>query len=552
MPRSAATVAAASTDPINGRCRCGEDDVARYESDVVIVGGGITAAMVAQRLSERQPGLSIIVIEAGKRLFDAENRFEYRRRNLEYGEHGWPGDYIADQSARGVISRAMAVGGSALHWGGTCNRFSEEDLRLKSMYGIGDDWPIEWKELEKWYCEAERRLGVSGEPSPLPEDWRSEPYPMPAMTMTFNLTQLKGWAEQSGTKFWSTPQAKNTVEGYGGRHRCSRCNTCDVCPTGARYSPDWTFKQLLADKKIQLHDQVLVRRLVPDEQTPRIASAHAVSQDGSAQQHEYRAKTFVVASGYTWSSHLLLVSAQPRFPNGLANSSDHVGRYLTGHLAYQTQIDLDLKLYPGMNEQHSLISRQYFRCATDTPYVRHDLRVWESASGRAPRLRDANGKVLLGDALLADWRTRITRGSARVRAYYTVEPDKDSRLTLDAAAKNRWGDPLPLVRHNIDAQSQSRAGFTREHIQQVFAQMAKANDGKMGGLNGLSYQDHPAGGCRMGTNPATSVTDSYGRTHDHDNLFVVGSPTLPTGGCTNSTLTFVALALRSVDEIVRR
>ena len=88
---------------------------------------------------------------------------------------------------------------------------------------------------------------------------------MPAMPMTYNLTQLKGWAEQSGTRFWTTPQAKNTVEGYGGRHRCVRCNTCEVCPTGARYSPDWTFKDLLAKKQIALHDQTLVRKLVLDD-----------------------------------------------------------------------------------------------------------------------------------------------------------------------------------------------------------------------------------------------------------------------------------------------
>ena len=158
--------------------------MARHEADVVIIGGGITAAMIAEKLTELRPNLSIIVVEAGKRLFDFENRFEYRQRNLDYGENQWPGDFVSDQSARGVISRAMAVGGSALHWGGVCNRFSEEDLRLKSMYGLAVDWPLEWSDLEKLYCEAERRLGVSGEPSPLPEDRRSEPYPMPAMPMT--------------------------------------------------------------------------------------------------------------------------------------------------------------------------------------------------------------------------------------------------------------------------------------------------------------------------------------------------------------------------------
>ena len=124
--------------------------MARYESDIVIIGGGITAAMVAEKLLERRPNLSIIVVEAGKRLFDFENRAKYRRRSLDYGENNWPGDFVADQGARGLISRTMAVGGSALHWGGVCNRFSEEDTRLKSLYGLAVDWPVTWTELEKF------------------------------------------------------------------------------------------------------------------------------------------------------------------------------------------------------------------------------------------------------------------------------------------------------------------------------------------------------------------------------------------------------------------
>jgi quinoprotein glucose dehydrogenase len=522
--------------------------VARFEADVVIIGGGITAAMVAEKLSELRPNWSVVVVEAGKRLFDAERRFDYRKRNLEYGEHMWPGDYVADQSARGVISRAMAVGGSALHWGGVCNRFSEEDTRLKSTYGLAVDWPIEWKELEKSYCEAERRIGVSGEPSPLTEDWRTEPYPMPPMAMTYNLIQLKSWAEQSGIRFWTTPQAKNTVA-YGGRNACLRCNTCEICPTGARYSPDWTFKRLLAEKKIQLHDQTLIRKLILADATPHIVAAQGAREDGADNAVEYRARCFVVASGYCWSSHLLLLSANSRFPNGLANSSDQVGRYMTGHLAYQTTIDADLKIYPGMNEQHSLISRQFFRCAPNQPYVRHDLRLWESAGGRGPELRDRSGKLLLGDELVADWKKRTARGTVRVRGYYDVHPDQNSRLTLDPATKNRWGDPLPVIQHQPDAATTARTAQTREHFQNLFAQLAKANDGRMGGISALNYQDHPAGGCRMGATPSTSVVDSYGRTYDHENLFVVGSPTLPTGGCTNGTLTFVALALRSAKEI---
>jgi choline dehydrogenase-like flavoprotein len=95
--------------------------------------------MLAQRLAELRPGLQVTVVEAGRSIFDAENRGRYRDRAMAYGEHPWHDDYIEDQQATGIISMTMAVGGLALHWGGACNRFSEEDLRLKSMYGLATD-----------------------------------------------------------------------------------------------------------------------------------------------------------------------------------------------------------------------------------------------------------------------------------------------------------------------------------------------------------------------------------------------------------------------------
>ena len=523
----------------------------RHECDVCIIGGGISAALFAQKLTELRPGTSIIVVEAGDRLFDTQRRWRDRERSLRYGENAWPGDVIEDQEADGIISRTMAVGGSALHWGGVCNRFSEEDLQLKSRYGLAVDWPIEWRELEKYYCEAKRRIGVSGEPSPLPEDWRSEPYPMPPMPLSWNLLQLKAWAEKSGIRFWSTPQAKNTVP-YDGRSDCKRCNTCAICPTGARYSPDYTFRTLLDRKAIELHDRTLIRRLlVADDRSTRIAAATGVHRDRPDDPVEYHARTFVLAAGYCWSPYLLLASASSRFPDGLANSSGLVGRYMCGHAFISAQVELDAEIYPGMNEQHSLISREFFRCPEDKPFVRHDLRVWESSAGRQPRLKGDDGRVLIGDALLADWRARIKRGAARVRAYWDSHPARDSMLTLDPSRKNRFGDPLPKIVHKLDEATIARRPQTRAHIEDIFKRLARANNGRILSVSEGQYLDHPAGGCRMGTDPAESVCDSYGRTHDHENLFVVGSPTLPTAGCTNGTLTFVALTLRSAETIAK-
>jgi quinoprotein glucose dehydrogenase len=224
---------------------------------------------------------------------------------------------------------------------------------------------------------------------------------------------------------------------------------------------------------------------------------------------------------------------------------------MNGHAFVSAQIELDAEIYPGMNEQHSLISREFFRCASDKPFVRHDLRVWESAAGHEPRLKSADGRILMGDALMQDWRARSKRGTARVRAYYDTHPDRASVLTLDAAAKNRFGDPLPKITHKLDAATLARQAATKQHIVAIFNRLARENNGKVLSTSESTYLDHPAGGCRMGINQAESVCDSYGRTHDHENLFVVGSPTLPTAGCTNGTLTFAAVTLRSAEQVAK-
>jgi choline dehydrogenase-like flavoprotein len=523
-----------------------------HESDICVIGGGITAAMLIERLADLKPGLRITAVEAGRSIFDRQNRGTYHQRAIAYGEHPWHDDYIEDQQAKGMISMTMAVGGQALHWGGACNRFSQEDLRLKSLYGLAEDWALDWTELEKYYVQAEHRLNVAGDPSPYAEDRRSAPYRQPAMPLSYNLQILRKWAEQSGLKFSPLPMSRNITGPADGRGACGLYDTCgDVCPTGARYSPDYTYQQLIAAKKVTLHDRMLVRKLVLSEDRDTIAAAHGYHQDRPTEVTEYRAKLFVLASGQCWSSHLLLLSANSRFSNGIANRSGLVGRYMNGHKFVSAQATIDDETFPGQNMTHSLISREFFRCAPNQPFVRHDTRVWESSAGKEPRLRSAEGRLLLGDELLDDWRSRALKGSSvRLRTYYDSHPSIDSRLTLDPTSKNRYGDPMPKIDHQLDAAATARESATLAHCTGVFERMVKASNGRLTATPTVStYWDHPAGGCRMGTDPSRSVVDSFGRTHDHENLFVIGAPTLPTGGCTNGTLTFVALSLRSANKI---
>lgn len=518
------------------------------ETDVCIIGGGICAAMVAEKLAD-DLRLGILVVEAGDKIFNLDDRFDHRERYLAYGENPWPNDHIRGQTAYGIQSRTMALGGQALHFGGTMPRFVPEDFRVRSLYGIGDDWPIGFEDLEPFYEEAEERMGVAGEQGPPDLDVRAKPYPMPPHPYTYTLRLLKEWGEKSGIPFWRNPVCKNSIP-YRGRPVCCRLDTCNICPIGAKYSPDFTFQALLEQGRIELLTRTLVRRLVLEDGTDRIGHAVAVDRDNPDESVHLRARIFVLAAGYAWSPHLLLLSANDRFPDGLANRSGLVGRYITGHASVSAMVDVPMKLYPGMFLHHSLRSSRFQRPAQLDRYVRHDLRIWPSDTSR-PRLVNDAGEIIFGDDVLQDWRGRCQGGRARLRAYYDVLPSRDSALTLDPAMRNEWGDPMPRITLVDSDESVALREYTVNRIQGIFEEMVRAGGGRISSFGGGNIHDHPGGGCRMGDDPATSVVDSFGRCHDHENLFVVGAPTMVTGACTNSAPTLAALSLRSVTEIGR-
>src|SRR5690606_1355563 len=134
---------------------------------------------------------------------------------------------------------------------------------------------------------------------------------------------------------------------------------------------------------------------------------------------------------------------------------------------------------------------------------------------------------------------------ARLRSYYDVLPARESAVTLDDARTTPWGAPLPRIAFRDADESRALRGHPEESIRGVFEHMARAGGGRVLMTRADDFQDHPCGGCWVAGDPAASVCDAWGRTHDHENLFSAGAPTCVTGGCTNGTLTFCALALRT-------
>ncbi|NIR35011.1 MAG: hypothetical protein GWO22_02945, partial [Actinobacteria bacterium] len=182
----------------------------------------------------------------------------------------------------------------------------------------------------------------------------------------------------------------------------------------------------------------------------------------------------MLATGYAWTPHLLLLSRSARFPDGLANRTGNVGRWVTGHRSVSAYAEVPFRLYPGMFNGHSLLSKRFQRPGPLDRYVRHDLRVWDSSARRGPRLLDDEGRPLLGDALLDDWRARTQTGVARMRAYYDVIPDRESRIDLESGLENEWGDPMPRIAFVDAPESAELRAHTEASIRGVFDRIVES------------------------------------------------------------------------------
>lgn len=468
---------------------------------------------------------------------------------MEYLERPWRGDRVVAQRRRGSRGRGrhmgptMYLGGQATHWNAQTPRFTPEDFRLRSTYGYGRDWPISYQDLEPYYADAERRLGVSGESDGGP---RSTPFPMPPVPESIDLRVIREWAARAGVSLHAAPYAKNSRP-YDGRPACVRCDTCYVCPTGAKYSPDFTLRALEEAGRLELLPDVVARRLEVGEGR-RVVRAEAVQTD-SDEPLLLESQYFVVASGFPLAPHLLARSATSDFPHGLANSSGTLGRFIQGHPVVIASLEIPDRLFGWVHEQNRLMTRKFMREPVGPENVRFDLSAM--AAPHLPYLRDRDGQVQLGDELVADWKARSRHGVVQLRALIDVYFDGESRIVDDPDWAFPWGDPLPKPVYVYGDEAEARRAAGGREVQRLMGELVKEAGGEVRFVLGPKSHPHRGGGCRMGDDPATSVCDSFGRCHDHGNLFVAGAPLLVTGGCTNTTLTFAALALRTGEELAR-
>lgn len=499
------------------------------DADVAVVGSGVAGALVAWRLASA--GARVVILEAGTRVDRATALRHFqsspdRALDSPYPDSARVGAPSAKDLGQHYVQEGpefvsglylRAVGGSTWHWLGTAMRLHPHDFRMRSRYGVGVDWPLAYQDLEPWYLQAERALGVAGE-----DDWgspRSGPYPMPphpASGADFAVSR-------AGAPLKLLPQARNSRV-YEGRAACCGAASCvPICPVGAKYDASVHVAAALR-AGARLLEATAVQRLEPGWRV------HWKRRDGSS--GVLTAGRVVVAAHAVETPRLLLHS-------GLGGPA--VGRYLmAGNAVLSTALaaepvhpygapqatsGLDLRDGPWRGERSGFLLA-----------VSNDGWPDGSPDRLAGRLIR---RGLAGRALQEAIRDHVLRQVALVSTCEDL-PLAENRVDLAPDAPDAFGMPRPRLRYRLS--DWTRRG--QAEAQAVHARLLEAMGAAEIAHSTAADPGYLLGTCRMGEDPGESVVDPDLEGHGLRGLHLVGSMVFPTAGSSPPTLTVAALALR--------
>ena len=522
-------------------------------ADVVIVGSGIAGAITAYTLA--RSGVSVLVLEAGPRVDRAKATVLFRNSPTKGPNSPYPAHPMVPQPDEDDIGayyvqagpvtfkglQARVVGGTTWHWGGLTLRYRPNDFVLKTRFGVGVDWPISYTDLEPWYGEAEREIGVAGPPD---YDWgspRSAPYPMPPIAPTYLDTVIKAACSKVGLTMAPFPHGRNSIGRDGRPPCCGNASCVPICPIGAKYDASVHVAKAEA-AGVRVEPLAIAHEIVVGSDR-KVSAIRFKRPDGSVD--EARGKVFVIAAHAIETPKLLLMSRVPGSDLTVANSSGQVGRNLL------TQLDAGMagltrdKLYPyrgpvetsGIRELRDGTFRNLHGASGTSP----SNEGWYRAIGPFKAAERYATQGLTGAALAAAVSDHLARELAMGPSVECL-PDPDNRVTLATDQLDPLGLPRPRVAFRWGKYEMDGMKVAMDYVRGLM----NALDATDLQTFGPSTDSAVMGGtCRMGNDPKTSVVDRHLRAHDHPNLYLVGSATFPTITASPPTLTIAAFALRT-------
>ncbi|MBO0757258.1 MAG: GMC family oxidoreductase, partial [Bradyrhizobiaceae bacterium] len=438
------------------------------------------------------------------------------------------------------------VGGAALHYFANFPRLLPSDFKIKSEHNRALDWPISYADVAPYYDKVARDVGVSGD-AKAEEIWRppGEPYPMPPMkTFRNGEIWLKGF-EANGIRMVPAAVGMNSTE-YKGRPPCIYDGWCHVgCPIGALANPLVTYLGDARKAGAEVRAQCTVTRVLMNDGGDRATGVEYY--DGKKERQVQEASVVVLAAWAAQNPRIMLNSRTAKHPNGLANSSGLLGKYMMAHYASGTwaMFDEDVENHMGTVGAQFMSYERYakdsHKGAFGSTYI---------VAGTAMKTSDlggfANARSDLFGPALAEFMNRAKRGLTRISAFGEELPNIENRIEL-ISEKDEFGQPLAKIVHSFDADAIGVWNANFEEGLKV-AKAAGAKEAWSG--RGLMPTIHLFGGTIMGTGASDSVVDSYGQAHEIPNLYVAGPGLFPTEGASNPTYTIFALSLRGAERLV--
>jgi len=538
-----------------------------FDADLIVVGSGVMGGLIASALAEA--GKRVIVLEAGPRVRRADIVETFRNApvklslaNVKLQGAGSPypslphapstyGSYLQQVGPVPYnTSYLRVVGGTTWHFGSALWRMLPNDFKLQSLYGRGRDWPIGYDDLEPYYARAEVALGVSGEDdedqsgqgrgSTFPP--RSTPYPMPGLKTSYFFDRLSEDLLKGGYNPVREPSGRASKP-YGNRPACAGNNNCNpVCPIGAKYDGSMHIDQ--AERAgATVMDNAVVHRIEAGDDD-RIVAVHVMSPDKTTRR--LTARYFVLAAYAIESPKLLLMSTSAKHPNGIANSSDMVGRNLMDHTGISVSMTAKEDLWPGQGPTELLVYLNNRDGAFRKEFPSYKIKVRNTVP-TSQITANLLAKGLLGAELDEQIRLQSARSINWAVDFETL-PLPENRVTLSKDKVDGLGLPVPALWYSVTDYWDAGRDAALKDLDR-FAELlgAKITSTDVKHQN----RQHIMGTTIMGADPKTSVVDADCRTHDHPNLFIAGTSVMPSASCVNPTLTGAALSIRIADRLLR-